>query len=505
MNRAVIYVRVSSREQAEGGYSIEAQLEACRRLVYEKGWLVEDEFTESGESGRTLNRPAFKAMLAMLDEHRGISHLVIHKIDRLARNLADYAAVKAQLKKLGIRLVSVTEGLEESPSGRLVEGIMATIAEFYSDNLGQEVRKGMQQKLRNGGWPHMAPVGYLNIRTNGQRKSEAVIAVDPEQAPLVTQAFELYATGDHTLISLQAEMAARGLHNKRGTPISRSKIAELLHNKLYVGIVVHDGVEYKGAHEPIVSKRLFNRVQQVFGLHDRDKVRQTKHPHFLRGVLFCASCGSRLSSLTAKGRYGYFYCLGRFTGRTDCREPYVPMELAEKLVEDVYRGLKIEQRVEANLVHSLEAELADERSFNTESLVLARRRLARAEHERDRLLQAYFADALSLDIFKREQTRIANEIELSEAEIKRTETAESPYRMLLDSALSIIRDARRRYATAEPYEKRLYNQVILERVQFAAGTRARVDLTPPFNGLFLLASSNKGSLVGETGFEPATT
>ena len=147
MNRAVIYVRVSSREQAEGGYSIGAQLEACRRFVSDKGWTVEDEFTELGESARTVNRPAFKAMAAMLDDHSGITHLVVHKIDRLARNLADYAAVKARLQKLGIRLVSVTEGMEEGPSGRLVEGIMAAIAEFYSDNLGQEVRKGMQQKV----------------------------------------------------------------------------------------------------------------------------------------------------------------------------------------------------------------------------------------------------------------------------------------------------------------------------------------------------------------------
>lgn len=149
MSRAVIYVRVSSREQAEGGYSIEAQLEACRRFAIEKGWTIEDEFTELGESARTANRTAFKAMIALLEEHGDISYLVVDKIDRLARNLADYAAIKARCKKLGIRLVSVTEGMEEGPSGRLVEGSMVAIAEFYSDNLGQEVRKGMQQKLRN--------------------------------------------------------------------------------------------------------------------------------------------------------------------------------------------------------------------------------------------------------------------------------------------------------------------------------------------------------------------
>jgi site-specific DNA recombinase len=505
MSQALIYVRVSSREQAEGGYSIDAQLDACRRLAVDRGWTVVDEFTELGESGRTINRPAFGAMVAMLREHGGVSHLIVHKVDRLARNLSDYVGVKAKLKKFGIRLVSVSEGVEESPSGRLVEGIMASIAEFYSDNLGQEVRKGMQQKLRNGGWPHLAPVGYVNIRIDGERKSEAVLSIDPEQGPLIVQAFELYGTGEYTVRSLQMEMAARGLHNRYGSPVSRARIAELLHNKLYIGIVAHDGVEYQGSHEPLVSRVLFDRVQQVFGAHDRGKVRQTRHPHFLRGFLYCASCGSRLSSITAKGRYSYFYCLGRFTGRTDCREPYIAIERVERAVEEVYRGLVIPPLIKDKLRECLEQEFADEVSLQAERLALARRRLAKATHERERLLQAYLADALPLDMLKREQKRVTNEIVLAEEEIQRAEAADSPYRELLEFAMSLISDARQRYAGADPYGKRLWNQCLLERVEVKSGEITRVELKPPFEDFLLLASSNKGSLVGETGFEPATT
>ncbi len=502
MNRAVIYVRVSSREQAEGGYSIEAQQEACRRFVYEKGWVIEDEFTELGESARTANRTAFKAMTAMLDEHGGISYLVVHKIDRLARNLADYAAVKARLQKLGIRLVSVTEGMEEGPSGRLVEGIMAAIAEFYSDNLGQEVRKGMQQKLRNGGWPNLAPVGYLNVRVNGERKSEAVLAIDPEQAPLVAKAFELYARGEFTVSTLTIQMADLGLRNKKGKPLSRSKTAELLHNRLYCGVVAFNGVEYPGTHEPIVSKELFESVQKMFLSHDREKVRESKHPHFLRGVMACGSCGSAMSSLTAKGRYPYFYCLGRFSRRTDCREPYVPQDRLERIVEEVYGGLDLSQQDENDLRTALERELAEEVSFSAEKLVMTQRRLARAEFEREKLLQAYFADALPLEQFKREQTRIAAEIDGARAELAKAEAADSPYQSMLETALSYIRDARSGYANADPYVKRLWNRTLIERIEIKGGQLARVALKQPFAGLFLLASSNKGTLVGGPGFEP---
>jgi site-specific DNA recombinase len=430
VSRAVIYVRVSSREQAEGGYSIDAQLEACRRFVTEKGWAIEEEFTELGESARTANRTASSAMVAFLEEHGAITHLVVHKIDRLARNLADYAATKARCKKLGVRLVSVTEGMEESSSGRLVEGIMATIAEFYSDNLSHEVRKGMHQKLKNGGWPHLAPVGYVNVRVNnGGRRDESVLAIDPAQGPLMIKAFELYASGNFTVTSLHQHMSELGLRNKRGTALSRAKFAELLHNKLYAGVVVHDGVEYPGAHEPLVSKELFARVQDTFLLHDWYKVRERKRPNHLRGFMVCGSCGSLLSSMNARGRsahYPYFFCLGRFSRRTDCKERFLPEAEVETIVEQVYAGLRLTARDEKHLRAALEREMANEVTFAGESLALNRKHLARATAERERLLAAYLGQAIDLPMFKREQARLSREIEQAEATIARAEADDSP-------------------------------------------------------------------------------
>jgi site-specific DNA recombinase len=124
-------------------------------------------------------------MLARLAEDRSIDSLVVHKLDRLARNLEDHAAVRAALREAGVQLHSVTESLEDSASGKLVEGILAPIAEFYSANLGQEIRKGMDQKAAQGGWPVRAPFGYRNVRRDGPgRRGESVLEPDP-QAPLV--------------------------------------------------------------------------------------------------------------------------------------------------------------------------------------------------------------------------------------------------------------------------------------------------------------------------------
>jgi site-specific DNA recombinase len=217
--RCVIYLRVSTREQAEKGdgdegFSIPAQREACTRHIRDAGWELVDEYTDRGESARSADRPALQAMLARIAEDRDVDAVVVHKIDRLARNLEDHVAIRALLRKRGVALVSVTENLAETASGRLVEGIHALMAEFYSANLANEIRKGMTEKAKQGGYPHAAPLGYLNVRETVAGRQVAKIVPDPQRAPLISMAFELYPTGEWTLQTLAEELAHRGLTNR---------------------------------------------------------------------------------------------------------------------------------------------------------------------------------------------------------------------------------------------------------------------------------------------------
>ncbi len=231
---AVIYLRVSTKEQAQKdeigeGYSIPAQREACLRYIAERGWNVADEFVDAGESARTADRAMLKAMLRRIT-WGDVGAVVVHKIDRLARSIEDHVAIRAALRRSGVQLVSVTENIEETASGRLVEGIHALMAEFYSANLSSEIRKGMDQKAKMGGWPTRAPIGYLNVRERVAGKDIAKVVLDPERALLVREAFRLYATGEYSLPELQAAMHAKGLTSpyaaKVGAPVSVSKLAE---------------------------------------------------------------------------------------------------------------------------------------------------------------------------------------------------------------------------------------------------------------------------------------
>jgi DNA invertase Pin-like site-specific DNA recombinase len=147
-----------------------------------KGGSAQARFTDdAGESARSADRPALQEMLTAVQDDPTIKFVVVHKVDRIARNLEDHAGIRAALSKSGARLVSASEGIDDTASGRMVEGILASIAEYYSANLSNEIKKGMHQKVKMGGWPWPAPIGYLNKRESIQGRSVATVIVDPSE------------------------------------------------------------------------------------------------------------------------------------------------------------------------------------------------------------------------------------------------------------------------------------------------------------------------------------
>jgi DNA invertase Pin-like site-specific DNA recombinase len=453
---AVIYLRVSTKEQAAKdeageGYSIPAQREACIRHVAERGWILAGEFTDAGESARSADRPMLKDMLRRVAEG-GIGAVVVHKIDRLARSMEDHVAIRAALRHAGVQLVSVTENIEETASGRLVEGIHALMAEFYSANLAGEIRKGMTQKAKMGGWPTKAPVGYLNVREKIAGKEIAKVVLDPERALLVREAFRLYATGEYSLPELQAAMHAKGLTSpyarRPGAPVSVSKLAELLTNPFYLGVVQWGGARYEGQHKALIPQSLFDRVQETLRSRDVAGVRQRRHEHYLKGLLHCGECGRRLSLTLAKGKYLYFYCLGqRGTARTGCRRPYVLAGDAEALVEDLYRQIQLPRSWVGRLTEELEAEIV-ERQEASERRVVLTKTLAKFAEERGKLLQAFYANAIPLDLLKAEQDRIGVAEQAAKAELETTEGDLDGWQDILRTAIRLAGNCHAAYLKA---------------------------------------------------------
>ena len=406
------------------------------------------------------------------------------------------------LRKAGVQLHSVTETLEDSASGKLVEGILASIAEFYSANLGQEIRKGMDQKAAQGGWPVRAPFGYRNVRRDGPgRRGESVLEPD-QQAPLVAWAFERYATDQLSLDSLTEALAEKGLRNRLGNPPGKSAVHGMLRNPVYAGVVRWKGVEREGIHQPLVPRELFDKVQSVLDAHSTGGERSWKHDHYLKGTLVCAECGSRLYYVVVKGRFGYFRCVGRNTGRTRCpRGRYVPAAELESAVEALYEGVRVPAALRHRLEHVLRVEVAERERYRAQAAEFLARRLRQLANEREKLLRAYYADAIDVATLKREQSRINAEVAEAESQLAQGGEKLAQAKQVIDLALDLAKDCAASYQRARPEVRKMWNRAFFQTIRVRDGAIADFKFEEPFASLL---GSHKGSMVETSGLEPPT-
>ncbi|MHB1488693.1 MAG: recombinase family protein [Acidimicrobiales bacterium] len=517
--RAVIYLRVSTREQVEKdlteeGFSIAAQREACIRHIADAGWELVDEYVDRGESARSADRPELRAMLARIAEQSDIDAVIVHKVDRLARNMEDHLAIRALLRRRDVSLVSVTENLDETASGRLVEGIHALLAEFYSANLANEVRKGMGQKAKLGGYPHKAPLGYLNIRESIGGRQVAHIVTDPDRAPLVAQAFELYATGEWTVERLAHEMADRGLRNRGRADyptkaLTVSGLATLLANPAYTGIVEWDGVHYPGQHQPLVDRDTFDRVQELLRARAARGTRERRHHHYLQGVLTCGVCGRRLSIQRSKGTYTYtyFYCLGQKDRRngTGCQEHYVAADQLEAEVESLYERIQVPTEWAKGLEEAVAAEVATNSEDSQAERELLDQQRKRAEAERLKLMEAYYANAIDITMLRNEQERIGAELRAIESRQAALDATLDDWQEVMHTALRFATTCAQAYRRAGDRTRKLYNSASLEQVSVRDGHMTEAEFKEPFDLLFAEPKFEYGDLVEVSGLEPPTS
>ena len=475
--RAVSYIRVSTREQAqrggsEEGFSLPAQREANKRKAQSMGALVVKEFADRGESARSANRPELQKMLAYLKEDGGIDYVIVHKLDRLARNRADDVEINRAFEEAGVRLVSTSENIDQTPGGMLLHGIMSSIAEFYSRNLANEVIKGMGEKARNGGTLGKAPLGYVNVRGRDEHGREVrTVALDEERAPLVRLAFSEYATGNWTVSQLAKHLAGLGLDvpatpTRPARPITTTRLHKILRHPYYKGTISFQGVEYPGAHEPLVDEETWSQVQAVLDSH-RFGERERQHNHHLKTTVYCGLCGARLlvqNTRNSKGDlYPYFICARR--QRThDCSFRAVLIDVVEERMSDLYRTIQlgsqdrqlVEQYVREELRH-----LERDKDRTIRSLTTRRTNI---EDKRRRLMHAHYEGAVPLELLKEEQTQLTAELNQIERQLAAYQADITEVRQRLAQALDLLEDCHRIYTAAPAHLKKLLNQVFFERV-----------------------------------------
>lgn len=309
--KAIIYPRVSSLDQVDGT-SLSTQEKECRRWCAERGTEIVAAYIEAGESAKTADRTQLLAALDFIEERKDIDFFVVHKIDRFARQSRDFFNIKARLAAAGCRMVSVSEPLEDSPSGRFMESVLAAQAQFDNEVRADRCRTGMVESVKRGAWVWAPPLGFKIAKLPDRT---ATLIHDPVTAPLILKIFELFASGtsQSTLIGLTASW---GLCGRTGKPLTKQSISKMLRHVVYAARLQTRLVkgEQFGNWQPIVPPELFDRVQAMLdGSIQAGRSHTTKRPEFiLKGLILCASCGRKLTASWSKGRrgqqYPYYHC-----------------------------------------------------------------------------------------------------------------------------------------------------------------------------------------------------
>jgi DNA invertase Pin-like site-specific DNA recombinase len=334
MRLAVLYARVSTREQQREGYSIPAQTKLLDDYAVLNGIDIVGRHIDV-ETARKTGRTAFGEMLRYLRRHPEVRILLVEKTDRLYRNLKDWATID----ELGVEVHFVKENTVVSQdcrsSEKFVHGIKVLMAKAYIDNLSEETRKGMREKAQQGIWPSVAPVGYVNIMEPSGRR---IITIDPEQGPLVTRLFDWYSTGSYSVKALAAKARKAGLRYRRsGKLVGTSTVHNMLRNRIYTGRFDWLGQTYDGAHEPLTSEALWEVVQDLLDDRAHDNIHSRKEGFPFHGLVKCGHCGCSLVAQMQKGRYIYYHCSGYY-GK--CPEPYLRQEKLEECFVELLGRLR---------------------------------------------------------------------------------------------------------------------------------------------------------------------
>ncbi len=378
-----LYARVSSDRQ-DVDLSVAAQLRALRDYANKNGYLVAREYIDEAESGRVADRPQFRKMIdAATAADAPFREILVWKFSRFTRKREHAVAFKSMLRRKGVRVVSITEHADDTPTGKLMEAIIESVDEFYSENLAQEVTRGMREAASRGFWVTSGqPFGYRRVYVQDGAKKRPRLEIDPPADAIVRRIFDMMLKGG-TLMDVTKTLNTEGMASPQGSTWRITSVHRILENEAYTGTLVwgtnaKDGtppVRVENAFPAIITHQEFQRVKRLLKSRSPKTVhpRRAASPYLLSGLAKCALCGKMLTAAEAKsGKYTYYVCQSILKkGSGSCETPRIN---AKSFEETIIRNLRENVLSEGNirgLVQALDEEmdgLAHEQRGRLESI-----------------------------------------------------------------------------------------------------------------------------------------
>ena len=463
--KGIIYCRVSSTEQVENT-SLESQERNCREYAKREGIeVVTNPFIEKGESAKTANRTEFmKAISFCGNKKNKVTHFIVYKLDRFARNQNDHVVTQTTLRRYGVALRSVTEPIDETPIGRVMEGVISVFAEFDNNVRTERSKGGMYENLKKGIWQWQAPLGYYRPVAGSN------IAPEPTTAPFIRMIFEEYAKGTYTYLSLAEYVNDRGFKSKNGKGVCMQMIEKILKNPLYMGRIKTWGLDIKGDFEPIVEEDLFMQCQKGYKKSYIKMNRSALNPNFtLRRITECSECSTSLTGSTPTSRgvgYSYYH-----HHKQDCsKAKFIPKETFEQLFVEYLNELTPSNKYEK----IFKAIVMDIWQTNYKKLdennAKVRIEIDRLEQERQKVFDLHRTDKYSDDEFQEQKNIINQKMYAKRQLLQDNHIEEFNMEEALNHCFNFVRETAKNWVrfknTNYNYATRFQKQIFPEKITF---------------------------------------
>ena len=423
--KTAIYVRVSTQEQADEGYSIDAQKERLQSYCKAKGWIVFGTYTDPGFSGSNTKRPALQRLLE--DVRAGLVDCVlVYKLDRLSRSQKDtLMLIEDEFLSRDVAFVSMSENFDTStPLGRAMVGILSVFAQLEREQIRERMAMGRAERAKNGYFHGggCAPFGYTYSVEDG------LLHVNPVKAEIVKEVFDLF------LRRTPITSIENHLSKKYGRTLKDATVRSILSTPIYTGVISWEGKNYEGKHEPIIDTATFERVQRL--LKDRRRIAESrpepfKPKHLLSGLLYCGNCGARYS---AHGRYSghgdkktyrpYYICYSRTKTNKhlvvdpSCKNPnYACVDLDTRIINEVVK-IATDQKAFHSAMNAKKPKLASAPDGKKDALL---RRIDELDTQIRRVLDLYQLGNISIDEIKKRVADLEAERDALSGQLKNDE------------------------------------------------------------------------------------
>ncbi len=395
-----LYVRKSSESEERQAKSIEAQIQELTDLANKENLFIAETFIES-KSAKIPGRKEFARMIEKIYASKEPVSILAWHPDRLARNSIDGGQIiyLIDLKKIcGLKFS--TFWFEPTPQGLFMLQVAFGQSKYYSDNLSENVKRGVRQKLRRGEWIGKAPVGYLN---NPKTRN---IDPDPVKSKVIKKLFKEFAEGKHSLDSARQRLSFFGIASKSGNLLSLSHMHWIFTNWLYTGIIKYKGESFEGKYEPIVDRATFEAVQKLFKLRSRPRVIKSKHDFALTGIFTCGECGCSITAQFAKGHggtYRYYRCTKK---KCKCSQGYLREDRMQNQLRDVLKTVALPDGWAHEMLAHVE-ELEREEQKNLISFAQSiENKIKDTEERLDKLVNAFLEETIEKDIYLKKKEEL---------------------------------------------------------------------------------------------------